>query len=307
MSVSNYIPTQWHAALLTHYNKAHVFKEVMNRDYEGTIRAHGDTVKITSVGDFTVKDYTRNAGMGGTGASPTIAEIDRPEIGQLASQFLSISQLKYLSFGIDNVDKVQAAGDLWAAYMERAGYNLADTCDRYCASVIQTGVAGTGDGNGNRLDARTVGTGAGDAEMYKVLVDLGVKLDENNVPPDGRWAVVPPWAKAMLLLDDRFTNFGTPENKATLRNGLIGEAAGFMIKVSNNLSGATSGTLAVPGGPYTVLAGIKGAATFAEQIDNPVAYTPERGFSDAMKIQHVYGAQVTRPYALASCAITLAA
>ena len=110
----------------------------------------------------------------------------------------------------------------------------------------------------------------------------------------------------MLLKDVRFTNYGTSQNRETLKNGLVGAAAGFEIKKSNNLSGATSGTLAVSGGVYTVLAGVADAVTFAEQIDTIEAFRPHDGFNDAMKGLHVYGAKVTRPYALASVAATAA-
>ena len=191
MAIGNFNPTIWHAALLAPYNKAHVFREMMNRDYEGDIRAHGDSVKISSGGPITAKTYARNAGMGGTGASPTIAEIDRPEIGQASSMYLTISQEKYVSFGVDNIDKRQSNVDFMADRMRESAWTLANQADLYCASVLQTGVAGTTDGTGNRLTARTVGLGAGDEDAYKVIVDIGTKLDEANAPQEGRYVVVP--------------------------------------------------------------------------------------------------------------------
>lgn len=190
--------------------------------------------------------------------------------------------------------------------MKEASYAMADAVDLFCNSTLQTGVAGTVDGTGNRLAARSIGTGAGDDDAYETLVDLGVKLSEADVPSAGRWVVVPPWFKGMLLKDVRFTNYGTGANRATLANGEIGEAAGFTISESNNISGATSGTLAVAGGVYTVIAGTKEAATYAEQIDKVEAFRPPDGFNDAMKGLHLYGAKVCRPYELASVAITQA-
>ena len=182
---------------------------------------------------------------------------------------------------------------------------MADAVDVFCNTTLQTGVAGTTDGTGNRLPAATVGTGSGDDDAYEILVDLGVKLKEADVT-DEMWAIVPPWFTGMLQKDPRFTNYGTGPNRETLLNGKIGRAAGFEIKESNNLSGATSGTLAVAGGVYTILAGVKDAATFAEQINKTEAFRPEDGFNDAVKGLHLYGAKVTRPYALASIAVTQA-
>lgn len=303
MAITNFNPTIWTAGFLYNLNKRHVHADVMNRDYEGEIKQVGDTVKISSIGRVTARSYTRNSGLGGTAASPTIAGIQRPEILQGSSLFLTISEGDYFNFAIDDVDAWQQKPKLMDKAMKEAAYAMANDVDLFCNSTLQTGVAGTGDGNGNRLAARTIGTGAGDEDAYETLVDLGVKLKENDVYDD-KWVIVPPWFYGMLQKDVRFTNYGTAENRATLENGRIGRAAGFEVRESNNLSGATSGTLAVAGGVYTILAGVKEAATFAEQINAIEAFRPPDGFNDAMKGLHLYGAKVTRPYALASVACT---
>ena len=87
--------------------------------------------------------------------------------------------------------------------------------------------------------------------MYEILVDLGVTLTANNVPKNGRWVVIAPWMEGMLLKDARFVGFGTDKNGDALANGKIGRAAGFDIRMSNNvpLSGST----------YTVIAGVQKA------------------------------------------------
>lgn len=306
MSISNFNSTVWSDTLLENLNRNLCFADKMNRDYEGDIKNQGDTVKINSIGRITVKDYTRNAGAGGTAASPTIAGIDRPEILIGASLFLTIDQAKYFNFEVDDVDKWQQNPKLMAKAMKEAAYALKNTLDLYAGSVLQTGVAGTTDGTGNRLAARTIGTGAGDDDAYETLVDLKVKLKENDVDDDDLWAVVPPWFYGMLEKDVRFTNYGTEKNREALTNGLKGKAAGFDICESNNISGTTSGTLAVVGGAYTILAGSREAATFAGQIMHTEAFRPQDGFNDAVKGLKVYGAKVTRPYALASVAVTQA-
>jgi len=304
MSISNFNSVVWTKGFLYNLNKAHVHADLMNRDYQGELKV-GEAVKISSIGRITVRDYTRNSGAGGTAASPTIAGIARPEILQGSSLFLTVDQQKYFNFEVDDVDAWQQQPKLMDKAMKEAAYAMANTVDLFCNSTIQTGVAGTTDGTGNRLTARTIGTGAGDDDAYEALVDLGVKLREADVV-GSMWAVVPPWFVGMLQKDVRFTNYGTAENRATLLNGKIGKAAGFEISESNNLSGATSGTLAVAGGAYTILAGVKEAATYAEQVDSIEAFRPQDGFNDAVKGLHIYGSKVTRPYALASCAITQA-
>ena len=301
MTITNFNPTIWTKGFLVNLNKVHVHANVINRDYEGEIKQAGDTVKISSIGRVTVNDYTRNSGLGGTAASPTITAIARPEILQGSSLFLVVDQQKYFNFAIDDVDHFQQQPKLMNKAMAEAAYAMANTVDQFVNTTLQTGVAGTSDDTGNRLSARTLGVGAGEDDAYEALVDLGVKLKESDVVGD-YWAIVPPWFVGLLQKDVRFTNYGTGPNRETLENGSIGRAAGFNIMESNNLSGATSGTLAVSGGVYTVLAGVKEAATYAEQIDSIEAFRPQDGFNDAVKGLHIYGSKVTRPFALASVA-----
>lgn len=305
MSIVGFNPTLWSAAFLVNLNKRHVHVDVMNRDYEGEIKAHGDQVKIGSIGRVTVNDYTRNSGLGGTAASPTITAIARPEITEGSHQFLVIDQAKYFNVAIDDVDKKQQKPKLMDDLMREASFAMANRQDLFANSTLQTGVSGTTDGTGNRLAARTLGVGAGDDDAYETLVDLVTKLKEQDVFGD-YWAILPPWFIGLLQKDVRFTNYGTDANRATLENGIIGRAAGIELRESNNLSGATSGTLAVAGGVYTILAGVKEAATFAEQLTSMEAFRPQDGFNDAVKGLEIYGAKVTRPFALASVACTQA-
>ena len=51
MAFSNFIPEIWSARLLEHMDKVHVYANLMNRDYEGDIKAYGDTVHINLLGD----------------------------------------------------------------------------------------------------------------------------------------------------------------------------------------------------------------------------------------------------------------
>src|SRR3990172_4135004 len=179
MTISNFNPTIWSKAFLDNLNKKHVHAAVCNRDYEGEIKEAGDTVKISSIGRITVSAYTRNAGLGGTAASPTIAGINRPEILQGSSLFLTISEGDYFNFAIDDADKWQQKPKLMGKAMKEAAYAMANDVDLFVNSTLQTGVAGTTDGTGNRLAAVTVGTDPStDDNAYETLVDLHVKLQE---------------------------------------------------------------------------------------------------------------------------------
>lgn len=292
MSVNEFIPQLWAGTLLKNLNRAHVAKECCNRDYEGDIKDMGDSVKITSLGRVTIRTYTKNL---------TLAS---PEELNMASQMLVIDQGQYFNFIIDDVDKAQAAGSLMSGAMDEAAWGMADTADQFIIDTLYDGVATSSPDN--FLDSRALGTGAGDEDAYETLVDLGVLLTESNVPTTGRWALVPPWVYGLLQKDPRFVSFGTQGNLDRLRNGVVGEAAGFTIKQSNNIYQAAVTNSWANSVTYAIITGSKIAATYADQIAKTEAFRPPDKFGDAVKGLHVYGMKVTRPNAIAICPVTQA-
>lgn len=243
------------------------------------MRSFGDTVKINSIGRVTVSSYTKNS------------TISAPETLVGSQQILTIDQAKYFNFEIDDIDKWQSKPKLMGDATTEAAWAMSDTVDAFVAALINAAVPAA-----NLRTAATVGTGATDADMYEVLVDLDVLLTTNNVPRNGnRWVVVAPGHEGLLRKDPRFVSFGTGDNKSNLRSSPITQVSGFNVYVSNNVPSGTD-----------VLAGYKGAVTYAEQIDKMVAFSPHDSFSDALKGLHIYGGEVTRPYALAKCVCTLA-
>lgn len=274
--LNNFIPTIWSARLLHALDKALVYGQSMvsNRDYEGQIQQAGDSVKINSIGDVTVKTYTKNT------------EIDNPETLVDSSQMLNITESKYFNFAVDNVDKAQMKISVMDEAMRRAGYKLRDVADYFIAAkhtLVPTA---------NLLGDDTTPIVPTATTAYEKLVDLSILLDEASVPSEQRFCVVSPWFYGLLLKDDRFVKAGTSKTDEVLRNGQVGEAAGMMILKSNNVPN-TVGT------KYKIIAGHPMAHSYAEQIVKVKAYEVEKGFADGVKGLHVYGSKLVRPYAWA--------
>ena len=272
-----FIPTVWAARLLTALERSLVYGQanVCNRDYEGEIRAAGNTVKIASISDVTVNDYTKDT------------DIDPPETLTDASQTLSIDQQKYFNFYVDSIDRAQQNVNVLDEAMRRSAWRLRDLADSYTAAIMVAAVP-----VGNTIGDTTTPEVPTKADAYEYLVDLGVKLDEANAPIDGRFCIVPAWFHGLLLKDDRFINAGTLRSDRALANGAVGEAAGFSILKSNNVPNDS-------GAKYKIMAGHSSATSYAEQILDLHTYKPEKRFGDAVKGLHVYGAKVVRPTALA--------
>lgn len=277
MSVATFTPEIWSKKLLSSLKKNLVIAApgVVNRDYEGEINEAGDTVTINSVSRPTISTYVPG--------STTIV----PETLTTAQRQLVVDQAKYFAFEVDDVDKRQALGGAMEEATLEASYGLKDVADQYMEGIMRAGAS-------NSLSAAVsivAGTSANKVVYESLLIPMKVKLDEADVPEDGRFAIIPPWVHGFLLLDDRFIRADATGQAAASINGKVGTAAGFDIRVSNNLPTVT-------GDDDSVLAGHPMATSYAEQINKTEAYRPESSFADAVKGLHLYGGKVVRPEAL---------
>ncbi|MFF1321444.1 N4-gp56 family major capsid protein [Streptomyces chartreusis] len=284
MAVSAFKPEVWNANLLVALEKSLVYAApgVVNREYEGDIANYGDTVHITSLADPTVGTYTPHTDI-------TIEDVDDSDLTLL------IDQAKYFAFEVDDVEKRQAfnGGKILTEQARKAAYKLRDVADLYVAGLMAAGVDA-----GNLVAEQTIST---PSDAYDLLVDLGVILDVDNVPSEGRWVVVSPAFHGLLQKDTRFVGTGDAAAAATRANGMVGDAAGFSIRKSNNHPagpGAGAGRL--------MIAGYNGAVTYAEQINKTEAARKEKGFADIVKGLHLYGAKVVRPTGLAAADVIVA-
>jgi hypothetical protein len=276
MALTTFNPELWTSALLSPFEKALVYGFLTNRDYEGEISAYGDRVRINTISDPTISNYTKSTDM------------SAPEDLQSADQVLVIDQAKSFNFFVDSIDQAQNRAPVLAKATQRAGYKLRDVVDQFIAGLY-TGVASGNtigsDGSPITPTANTAGTAA-----YEYIVDMNTKLTQANAPQEGRWVVLTPAYYALLQKDNRFVANGTPGNMDVLTNGRVGRAAGMDIYVSNNAPKVSSN--------WKIIAGLNDAISFAAQITEMDAYKPEKRFGDALKGLMVYGAKLVRPDAI---------
>lgn len=312
VSVVNFKPAIWSKVILAALQKSLVYGSpaVTNDDYEGEISGPGNSVKITQFGDPTISDYTP----GGTITYQAL------EDGGLE---LLIDQAKSFSFGVDDVDKRQAAGDMQTYLEDRASYGLKNVADQFLAGMY-TGVAAnniligpsstttTSLTVGNYLLPQTFASATSHpADFYtQVLLPLSVALDEANVPEEGRYCVVPPWAIALVRATLGFVSVTDMQGNASkvFTTGMIGQVAGFDILKSNNAVcfDTTPSTQTPTGGSATsyqsawaIQAGHSMALTFGEQIVSTEAFRLQNTFADGVRGLHVYGAKLVRPDCIA--------
>ncbi|MGG4186758.1 P22 coat protein - protein 5 domain protein [Paenibacillus jamilae] len=269
MSIQHFIPTIWSARLNESLKKNLVYGNVVNTDYEGEIQGQGSTVKINSIGAVTIGNYDKVAGIG------------NPQELDATQKTLVIDQAKYFNFQVDDVDAAQTNVNLLDGGIVEASYGLANVVDQYLAGFYTEVKAENTMGNDTTPMVPTKDT------AYDLLIDLGVLLDENNVPESERFVVVPAWYYGLLLKDARFT-----KDSNIIRTGYVGDIDGMTVYKSNNVPNTA-------GAKYKIIAGHKSAISFVGQVDSVEAFRPEKQFSDAVKGLQVFGAKCIKPEALA--------
>lgn len=291
MTVASFIPELWAAKLLEPYDAAQVYTQptIANRDYEGEIAQQGDTVHINQIGDPGVRAYTR-------GSEISFDDLDT------TSQDLVIDQADYYAFLVNDVDKVQAKGDLSSPALSRAGLKLRAKSDAFAGKLLAAGAHSANQlGRVKIVSGGTGMAGSGQITAYDILVELGLRLDDQDVPEEGRYVVVPPAFIAATRKDDRFIDVSAAGTSETLRNGVIKRAAGFDILKTTAVP--TVGGSGASKDDKVIIAGVPGAFTFANQLIKTEAGRVEKGFDDFVKGLNVYGAKVTIPEGLATATI----
>jgi hypothetical protein len=261
------LPSIWSGRILQKLEKNLIFAQegVVNRDYEGDIRADGDRVHVQAFNDLTVSAYTKNS------TTLSYEQLTDTRVTLLIDQAFSFS------FKIDDIDAAQMRPKLIDAAADRAAYQLAEQADGYLAGLY--GGASTSAPDNTIETSQFTAT-----NVYQKLVDLTVLMDQVNLPAENRFVVVPPWVKGLLLQNSTFVTASAPE---VVLNGQIGQIAGLNVLVSNNIK--TTGSAPVVS---HMMAGHPSALAYAEQIVNVEGLRLEGSFADAVRGLHLYGAKV---------------
>ena len=278
MGLENFTPQIWTGKLFVRLRKAHVFGGLVNTDYEGEIAGAGDTVNINEIGPVTVSDYTKYTAL-------TWEALDSSQ------KKLLIDQQKSFSFTVDNIDRAQNKPKVMNGAMSEAAYAVADTIDQHIASkYAQAGVTGTAANIGSSGSSLTVSTG----NVIETISYVQRYLNEANTPTAGRFGAIPPWLHQKLVLAEvgGIASTAVPKvrDDGVIAQGFVGEAFGFQLFMSNNVS--NNGT------QYRPMFGTRQAISYAGQITEIRAVEREDYFDQGIKGLYVYGCKVVRPNAL---------
>jgi hypothetical protein len=298
---SFFLPSIYSAKVLNFFRKASVIEAITNTDYSGEINAYGDSVKIIKEPVISVSDYTR-----GSDTSPT----------KLTDQELTlvVDSAKAFKFIVDDIEKNMSHVNFKEVATSSAAYALRDSFDAAVLSTMLSNVStsspdmqiGTDAAAAAGVDPVTgsvdlLGSDNDGVDPLDLMARMARKLDDQDVPEEGRWFVAgPDFYEQLSQSGSKLLSVDFNAGQGSIRNGLVssGKLRGFSMYKSNNL-----GTPSTAGGH--VLAGhISSTATAQTIISTEVLRDPS-SFGDIVRGLHVYGAKVLRDEALVKAFYTI--
>ena len=264
--LTNAVAQVWSARILAKLEKTLIFGQplIINTDYEGDISQYGDRVHVHSVADPSVSTYTPGT---------TTLTYEDPTDTRVT---LIIDQVKSFSFRLEDVNVAQMRPDALVDELSiRAAFKLRDTADTY--------IAGLYTGATNTVTASQITA----ANAYGKIVNLARQMDDADIPEEGRFLVVKPWIKELLLQNADFLRATESIAKPAVLNGQIGTVAGIAILSSRN----TVDTGSAPVVTHCV-AGHNSAWSFAQQILNTESLRIPDRHATGYRGLHAYGAKV---------------
>ena len=300
-----FIPVLWSTKLIEKFYASTVLAAISNTDYEGEIKSKGDTVVIRTKPTITIKDYLADG----------LLTVERPASNIIE---LKIDKGKYFNLILDDVMEIQADLNMMNMWSDDAAQQFKIVVDTevlksllgQAATNNKGTLAGKISGNVNlgvtgtplAIVARNPAATAGKVEIVDLLVRLGQVLDEQNVPEQGRWVVLPAWISSQIKMSELRDASLTGDATSILRNGRLGMVDRFTIYVSNLLPSGVAAGLAA--GESVIYAGTQHALTFASQINNVETLRSEMTFGQILRGLQVYGYKVLDGTALAQAIVT---
>ena len=288
-TAATFIPEIWSDEIVATYKKSLVAANLIKRmNFKGK---KGDTVNIPVPTRGTASAKAAN-----TQVNLNVATENN--IPVLINKHYEYSRL------VEDIVDVQALASMRQFYTDDAGYALAKQVD---SSIIQLGRGvnggdGTADYTGaySGADGTTAYTGTAGALTDAAIRRTIQRLDDQDVPMEGRFLIVPPSSRNTLMGLARYTEqafVGETGSSNTIRNGEIGNLYGVPVFVSSNADTATDGD-------RIALMGHKDFAVLVEQmgVRSQTQYKQE-WLGTLFTADTLYGVKELRDYSAVALAV----
>ena len=304
-----FIPTLWSGKLLAKFYQNTILSEVTNTDYEGELKSQGDTVRIRLAPSISIQDYTAGQSL-------------NYEVPEPIFQDMQVNKGKYFGVQVNDVLAYQSDMELMNMFTEDAAKQLKISIENevFFNSFVTEGPAAANEGAtaGAISASYDLGTDVAPIDqstaenVLNAILRMASVLDEQNVPEDGRFLIISPYDRHLLMQSNIAQAYFTGDNASTIRTGKIGMLDRFSVYVSNLLpkgeagKALVSGLDATSGGAdltnakarRTMIAGTSHATSFAMTVDKTEPLRNQTDFGDIVRGLAVYGRKVVKPEAL---------
>ena len=276
------IPTIWVQELLftreSNLVAAKLFRRFNHRGKPGS------TLQVPNVDDFTAQDKT------------TLTSVTIQSAVEGYKQ-ISLNKHKEVSFIIEDLTALQAAYALRRPYTDKAMYAIAKAIDTDILALyssLATGYKNIGSDGATAWDPTANANTGNGADLTDAGIRASIELlDNNDVPEEGRFLIIPPCQKSVLLGIDKFVLANYIGRTIEIQKGKFGSIYGLDVYVSTNCpqlyatDAATSYRVAIMGH--------KDAIWCAIQQDVRVQATYEQMYlGNLVTVDVIYGVKLMR-------------
>lgn len=232
-TAANFVPEIWSDEVVATYKKNLIAANLIKKmNFKGK---KGDAVHIPKPG----------RGSANAKAASTQVVLNTDTATEVV---VNIDQHWEYSVLIEDIVGVQSLASMRQFYTDDAGYALGRKVD---SLILQLG-RGVNGGDGtdaytgaySGADGTTAYTGTAGALTDAAIRRSIQRLDDSDVPMDGRFLIVPPSTRNTLMGIARFTEqafVGEAGSGNTIRNGEVGNVYGIPVFVTSNADAATDG------------------------------------------------------------------
>ena len=238
-TAATFIPEVWSDEIVAAYKKSLVAANLVKKmSFKGK---KGDTVHIPVPTRGTASAKAASTQV-------TLIAASESEVSVSINKHYEYSRL------IEDIVEAQALSSLRQFYTDDAGYALGKQVDTDLIQLGRTFNSGSAGaryngayigGDGSTAFDYTANTNAGNASA---LTSAGIRrtiqrLDDQDVPMDNRFFIIPPSVRNTILGLDEFTLFnsvGEAGSANSIRNGMIGDIYGVPVYVTTNADYANS-------------------------------------------------------------------
>ena len=309
-----FIPTLWSGKLLAKFYQNTMLSEIANTDYEGELKNQGDTIRIRLAPSININDYEVGSNLS--------YEVPTP-----IYQDMQVNKGKYFGVQVNDVLAYQSDMDLMNMFTEDAAKQLKIAIENevFYNNFVTEGPASANEGAtaGAISAAYNLGTDttpvdqSSAANVLNAILRMSSVLDEQNVPEDGRFLIISPYDRHLLMQSNIAQAYFTGDSSSIVRTGKIGMLDRFTVYVSNLLPRGEAGKALVPALSATstgaavanakarrlMVAGTKAANSFAMTVNKTEPLRNQTDFGDIVRGLAVYGRKVVKPEAMVTAIV----